>query len=75
MRSWRRPLEPSEISWIIEGKIRGTIPIRMFPRLGEDDSAHLCDACCTVPAKEPSNEGEHIVGVQITSNGDISQFL
>jgi hypothetical protein len=75
MRSWRRPLEPSEISWIIEGKIRGTIPIRMFPRLGEDDPVQLCNACCTVSAEEPAKEGENIVGVQITSNGEISQFL
>ncbi len=42
MRSWKRPLEPSEISWILEGKIRGTIPIRMFPHPGSG-AAVICE--------------------------------
>ncbi len=28
----RRPLDPTELSWILEQKILGKIPIRMFPR-------------------------------------------
>jgi hypothetical protein len=48
MRSWRRPLEPSEVSWILEGKIRGTIPVRMFPRPTCDSKQ--CSCCAPLAA-------------------------
>jgi hypothetical protein len=51
MRSGRRPLDPSEVSWILEGKIRGTIPIRLFPRPCEDPPDQ--EICTVLPADDP----------------------
>jgi hypothetical protein len=31
-RPARRKLDPTELSWIIEGQMSGKYPIRMFPR-------------------------------------------
>lgn len=54
-RPARRPLDPTELSWIIEQKILGIIPIRMFPPPESPSSQVIPLLGASEPASE---EGE-----------------
>lgn len=65
-RPARRPLDPTELSWILELKILGKLPIRMFPRLESASPPAVPDTIADAPVPDEA-DGEaqkHIAGKQ-----------
>jgi hypothetical protein len=56
-RPARRPLDPTELSWIIELKILGKLPIRMFPPMESALPKAAPEKVADVPPPEEA-EGE-----------------